>query len=305
MALGADWMMNSIKRLKTRRQTVTCNLAKTPAIKLIADTIIGAGNHDAGQRAAGVAYYALLSIFPLLLALVAIFGFFLPSLNLQDSLLTFVGNNIPGATNVLKDNIGGIIRLRGVMSILSILILFWSGSALFSAIILAVNRAWNINKSRRFFIRKASELGMVFATGLLFLLSLGASAAVTFLRATLNSPPADLSTIYILGRVIAFLLMFAVFLVLYKFAPNKKTDWSNIWPGALIATGLFELARTIFLIYVEKFANYQQVYGSLASVIILLVWIYYSSLIMILGAEFCCQFSLMRGAGKPFSGEVK
>ena len=269
-------------------------LLKIPIVQLIARTVEESGNHDAGQRAAGVAYYAIISIFPLLLGLIAVFGFFLPSLNLQDALLKFVGNNIPGATNILKDNIANVIRLRGVMSILSIVILFWSASALFSSISLAINRAWNISISRHFFIRKASELGMVFGTGILFLLSLGASSIITIMGSALNLPAADLIIVYISTKLAAFLLMFAVFLLLYKLLPNTKTYWRGVWPGALLAAILFELARTLFIFYLDNFANYQLIYGSITSIIILLVWTYYSALIMVLGAEFTFQYSRMR-----------
>ena len=269
-------------------------LLKIPIVQLIARTVEESGNHDAGQRAAGVAYYAIISIFPLLLGLIAVFGFFLPSLNLQDALLKFVGNNIPGATSILKDNIANVIRLRGVMSILSIVILFWSASALFSSISLAINRAWNISISRHFFIRKASELGMVFGTGILFLLSLGASSVITITGSALNLPTADLIIVYISTKLAAFLLMFAVFLLLYKLLPNTKTYWRGVWPGALLAAILFELARTLFIFYLDNFANYQLIYGSITSIIILLVWTYYSALIMILGAEFTFQYSRMR-----------
>jgi membrane protein len=228
------------------------------------------------------------------LGLIAVFGFFLPSLNLQDALLKFVGNNIPGATNILKDNIANVIRLRGVMSILSIFILFWSASALFSSISLAINRAWNTSISRHFFIRKASELGMVFGTGILFLLSLGASSIITIMGSALNLPASDLIIVYISTKLAAFLLMFAVFLLLYKLLPNTKTYWRGVWPGALLAAILFELARTLFIFYLDNFANYQLIYGSITSIIILLVWTYYSALIMILGAEFTFQYSRMR-----------
>ena len=286
-------MSRQIQILQTGIRNTKDRLLKVPVVQLIARTAEGAGNHDVVQRAAGVAYYSIVSIFPLLLGIIAVFGFFLPSVNLQDELLKFVGNNIPGATNIIKENIAGIIRLRGVMSILSIVILFWGASALFSAISLAINRAWDINKYRHFFIRKASELGMVFSTGILFLLSLGASTIVTLMRGIFNVPATNMGTIYVSGRLIAFLLMFTVFLLLYKLVPNTKTNWRNIWPGALLAAALFELARTLFIFYLENFANYQLIYGSITSIIVLLVWIYYSSFIMILGAEFTFQYSCM------------
>ncbi len=291
------WVMSrQIQRLHTGIQNGKLWLLKVPLIQLTVRTAEGAGNHDVGQRAAGVAYYAIISIFPLLLGLIAVFGFFLPSINLQEQLLKFVGNNIPGATNILKDNITAIIRLRGVMSILSIAILFWGGSALFGAISLSINRAWNVIKYRQFFIRKASELGMVFGTGMLFLLSLGASALVTLMRGVFNLPANNLSTVYLSGRVIAFILMFAIFLLLYKFIPNIKTHWRYVWQGALLAAILFELARTLFLLYLEHFANYQLIYGSITSIIVLLVWIYYSSFILILGAEFTFQYTRLKTA---------
>jgi membrane protein len=287
-------MANWIERWKVSLQSTKSYLLKIPVVQLIARTAEESNNHDAGQRAAGVAYYAIISVFPLLLGLIAVFGFFLPSVNLQSQLLTFVGNNIPGATNVLKDNIAGIIRLRGVFSILSVVILFWGASALFGAISLAINRAWNTSKSRHFFIRKASELVMLLGTGILFLLSLGASAIITITGDALNLPPADLVIVDISSKLIAFLLMFAVFLMLYKFIPNTKTRWQDVWPGALLAAFLFEVARTLFIFYLDNFANYQLIYGSITSIIILLIWIYYSSLIMILGAEFTFQYSRMQ-----------
>ena len=266
-------------------------LLQIPIMRVIISTIQESGNHDAGQRAAGVAYYAIISIFPLLLGLIAVFGFFLPSVNLQNAILNFVGDNIPGATNILKENISGIIRLRGVMSILSIVILFWGASALFGSISLAINRAWNINKNRHFFIRKASEIGMVFGTGMLFLLSLGTSTFITFLGSALNLPGRNAAVVYLGAKLIAFLLMLAIFLLLYKFVPNTKTHWHDIWAGAVLAAVFFEIARTLFIFYLEHFANYQLIYGTISSFVILLVWIYYSAFILILGAEFTFQHS--------------
>jgi len=298
--------VSHMQRVKAGLRNTKDRLLGIPVVQLIARTAEGAGNHDVGQRAAGVAYYSILSIFPLLLGLIAVFGFFLPSVNLQDELLKFVGNNIPGATNIVKENIAGIIKLRGVMSILSIVILFWGASALFGAISLAINRAWDINKHRHFFIRKASELGMVFGTGILFLLSLGASAIVTLMRGVFNLPKTDdLVTVYVIGKLIAFLLMFTVFLLLYKLIPNTKTNWRHIWPGALLAAVLFELARTLFIFYMENFANYQLIFGSITSIIALLIWIYYSAFIMILGAEFTFQYSRMRDSVTTASSRDK
>jgi membrane protein len=298
-------MVNQMKRLRARLQIVKDRLLKNSIVQLISRTIGGAGNHDISQRAAGVAYYALLSIFPLLLGLIAIFGFFLPSVNLQDELLNFFGKNLPGATEILRQNILSIVKLRGIMGVLSIVIFFWSGSTMFSAMSLAINRVWDIHRYRPFFIRKASELGMAISTGILFLLSLGASAIASILRGVSNLSTAEVVMSDVGSRLVAFLLILAVFALIYKTIPNIKTYWRYVWPGALFAAVLFEIARTLFIFYLEHFGDYQLIYGSIAAIIILLVWIYYSAFITILGAEFTFQYSRMHNSVTPESGAKK
>jgi membrane protein len=292
-------------QLKTDLQKAKDFLQKKPVIQLILRTAEGAGNHDVAHRAAGVAYYAFLSVFPLLLGLIAVFGYFLPSANLQEELLKFVADNIPGISSILEQNIDSIIELRGAAGVASIVIFFWGASAMFSAVHLAINRAWDISRYKSFFIRKARELGMVLSTGILFLLSLGASALISILRGVFDLPAANLIIVNIGSRVAAFLLIMAVFLLIYKTVPNIRTYWRNVWPGALLAAIFFEVARTLFVIYIENFANYQLIYGSIASIIVLLVWIYYSAFILILGAEFTYQLGRMRRPVDTGSGVDK
>jgi membrane protein len=287
-------MVNPVRRINIRLQRAKDRLLKIRLVKLISLTAAGSGNHDAAQRAAGVAYFAVLSIFPLLLGLIALFGVFLPALNLQDKLMTFVGDNLPGSIDIIRQNLTSIIKLRGILGVLSIIFLFWSGSTMFSAVSLAINRAWDISRNRPFFVRKSRELGMALGTGILFLLSLGASAVISILSRVPDMPESGLMIANVSSRLAAFLLMLAVFLLLYKLIPNTRTYWRNIWPGALLAAVLFEIARIVFIFYLENFANYQLIYGSIASIIILLIWIYYSAFIMILGAEFSFQYGRMR-----------
>jgi membrane protein len=298
-------MVNQITYVNARLRRLKEDLLKYAAVRLIFNTAQGLGNHDVSQRAAGIAYYSLLSLFPLLLGLIAVFGFLLPSFNLQDALLKVVASNSPGATDILKQNLVNIISLRGAMGTLSIVILFWSASAMFSAINLAINRVWEIRVYRPFFIRKASELAMVLGTGILFLLSLGASAFISILRGVFDLPVAKLIIVEVGSRLVAFLLILAIFLLLYKLIPNTKTHWRDIWPGALFAAILFEIARSLLVFYLGYFANYQLVFGSLASIIALLVWIYYSAFILVLGAEFTFQYGRRRYPVTTGSGSDK
>ena len=95
-------------------------------------------------------------------------------------------------------------------------------------------------------------------------------------------------------RLVPWSINIFIFLMIYRFAPNCKTYWRYIWPGALVAAILLEVSKGLFLWYLDNVAIYNQVYGSVASVIVLLFWIYVSALILILGAEIGAEHSRMR-----------
>ena len=261
-------------------------------IRLVVRTIQELGKDNASHLAAGVAYYAFLSLFPLLLGLIALFGLFLPAETIQKELFDFFEHNLPGAIDMLEQNIEDVIRLRGAIGAVSLVLLFWSASAMFGAISRTINRAYDVYRDRPFLVRKLRDITMALGTALLFLLSIGSTALFSIMRIT-DMP--ELSTFVDIGiRFLGFLFSFAIFLLLYKFIPNTKTFWRYVWPGALLAATFFEIAKTLFVFYLDHFASYELVYGSVASIIILLVWIYYSAFIIILGAEFSAEYGRMR-----------
>jgi len=174
----------------------------------------------------------------------------------------------------------------------SVLLLLWSASSVFSALGRAINRAWDVYRDRPFHVRKLRDVTMAVGVGGLFLLSMGATSAFSILESwhlPFVTGSADLGS-----RLLGFGFSLGIFLVLYKFLPNTRTYWRYIWLGAVVAAVLFETAKTLFVFYLARFANYESVYGSVASVIILLVWIYISALILILGAEVSAEYGRMR-----------
>jgi membrane protein len=285
------------RRVSDTFQWNRARLLAIPAVELMVRTVQELMADDATHMAAGVAYYAILSLFPLMLGLLAIFGLFLPSEAIKEELFDFFERNLPGAVDVLQQNIEDVIRLRGAVGVVSLVLLFWSASAMFGALSRAINRAWDIHRDRPFHIRKLRDLTMALGTGILFVVSVGATSALSILPAT------DLPVLGVAANVgarfFAFLSSLAIFLLLYKFIPNTKTYWRFVWPGALLAAILFEIAKSLFVLYLDRFANYELVYGSVGSVIALLVWIYVSAFIIILGAEFSAEYGRMRrGAGR-------
>ena len=286
-----------VKRFQIRAQQIQARLLKQPIILFIVTVFQEMGRDDGSTLAAALSYYAFLSLFPLLLGLIALLGLFLPSQDLQNVLLDYVGNNLPGSMDLVKQTISDIIRLRGALGLISILTLLWSGSSLFSAVSHAINRAWDVEKERFFLINKVRELGMTLAIGLLFLISLGVTA-VSSILAQVQFP--DIGLLISLGSyALTFILTLGIFLLIYKYIPNTGTEWRFIWPGAVVATVLFEIARHFFVFYIEHFGGYQLIYGSLGAIVILLVWIYYSAFILLLGAEISSELNHLRTRPKP------
>ena len=256
---------------------------------------------NATHMAAGIAYYAMFSIFPLLLATLAISGSILTFESLQADFMEFVTTNLPGSADLLEDNINQVVRFRGLLGTVGVLGLIWAAGTLFGAVSRSVNRAWNIHKDRPFHISKLLHIGMSALIGVLFILSATATSIIElFIHQPLSLGIVGIDLILNPGlgtiglRLIPWSLSLVIFLVIYRVAPNTKTYWKYVWPGAVVAAVLFEIGKGIFVWYLENLATHSLIYGSLTSVMALMLWIYVSSLVMILGAEISSEYSRVR-----------
>lgn len=246
------------------------------------------GQDRTGDMAAAIAYYILMSAFPLVLGLIGLLGLFLPSQSVQSSILDFFSTYLPGtASEVIISNIDAVIRIRGPLGVVGLFALLWSGSAVFSSINRFVNYAWGTT-ARPFHLRKLQDFALLLGTGLLFLVSQGV-AGFAVITTTIN-PPELGELLGLAGRFLAFVLAFLVFLLIYRFMPNTKVRWRDALPGAVLGAVLFEALRTLFALYLSMFGNYTDVYGPLASVIVFLVWVFVSAYVLILGAEFASEW---------------
>jgi membrane protein len=139
---------------------------------------------------------------------------------------------------------------------------------------------------------------MALGVGLLFALSF---SSATVVRTAESLSQYDVPVLGFLvqqiGQILlqgfSFVLVLMIFLLIYKFMPNTKTYWKYIWPGAVLGAVLFELAKNLFILYLER-STYQNIYGSITPVIVLLLWAYVSSLIVLAGAELSSEYGRMR-----------
>jgi len=251
------------------------------------------GADDATHLAAGVAYYAIFSLFPLLLGLLFILGLVVTSEGVQQDFVGFVTDNLPGSEQFVEETLDGVIRYRGVLAVGALIGLLWSASAVFGAISRAVNRAWDVHQDRPFYIAKPRQIGMALVVAVLFLISTSATSAINLLAGLNLGIPGQQMFLELAFRAFSWLMILSIFLLIYRFIPNCKTYWRYIWPGALAASVLLELSKLLFLWYLNNFASYSQ-FGTMASVMILLLWIYVSALIVILGAEISSEYGRMQ-----------
>lgn len=271
---------------------------KFPPIMLVYRTVQEMKHDDATHMAAGVAYYSILSLFPLTIGILAIFSPLLPADTVENAFLDFLRTYLPGSDDAFRENLEATGGLRSAIGIVSVLGMFWSASAIFGAISRAVNRAWDVHEDRPFYIDKVRHIAMAFSVGLLFLLSVTTTTLLQFVDTLAGDVGGmvqllERDAVNTVARVLPFLFSLTIFFMIYKYVPNTVTQWRYIWPGALLAALAFEVSKGFFLLYLDHFADFERVYGSLGSVVILLLWTYVSSLTLIIGAEFTSEYERM------------
>ncbi len=256
------------------------------------------GEHDAPHMAASVSYYAVISLFPLVLALSAIMGWIAGPESRQDELVDFFVDHLPGSEQFVRDTVQGAARYRETLGVVAAAALLLAASAVFGSITRVVNLAWGL-KDPPFYKSKPRQMTMALGVGILFM----ASVALTGVLQWAGSIEIEGRSITdILGgqvvaivlRIPAMLVSFSIFLIIYKYLPSVRVEWRDVWWGAVLAGALFELGKSLFLWYLENFARFEQLYGNVASVVVLMIWAYVSAIILILGAEVSSEYNRIR-----------
>ncbi|MDA1097308.1 MAG: YihY/virulence factor BrkB family protein [Chloroflexi bacterium] len=267
------------------------HLESLPPFALVMDMIRHFGSHQVGDMAASVAYYGLFAIFPLFLGIIAIASFALDPVEVEEELLKLAALYLPGAEDVIKENIEQVFRVRGAIGIVAIVGLVWSASVLFGALTRVLDRAWGVAQTHAFHVAKLRSLIMVVSVAGLFILSLSSSTILQTADRLAVVDPFGLGGFLASGaRVVlqgsSLFGSIAMPMLLYRFAPSQHMPWRDVAPAALFAGIMFEIAKNAFLFYLSQFAQFDKVYGSLSLVVVLLLWLYISSMILIIGAEF-------------------
>lgn len=247
--------------------------------------------------AAAVSFYSLLTLLPLLLLAVAALGYVLQSSDKAYSyVMTFFNSIVPTSTFV-GEVLQGLVRARGVIGWVGILSLLWSGSQFFVTLQTALDGIWGAEKRTGYIRTRVKALVMVAVFGLLLVTSVAGSSAIDFVnRSSLGRYTAVSELLIVLAHVVSVVSAIGMFLTAYKLVPDTDVRWLPAISGAVFAGITWVIAKELYRLYLSHFANFSNLYGSLGSIIILILWIYYSSVIMIFGAELACVVE--RGTGE-------
>ena len=247
-------------------------------------------NEDSPNLAASIAFYALLSIFPLSLICLSFFGLFIKKYELSEGLALVLARYLPMQTDFIFGNLISISSSFGKVTTLSALLLLWAASGVFMPIQKALDRAWEIKVSRPWWRGQLVAAEMVLLVSILALISISLTGVNIFLEPLLRrlgwtQMPAPVDFV-LHGSVLlaSFGVTVLLFLLIYQRLPNRSLRIREVLPSALFAALFWEAARAAFTLLLPFF-NYKRLYGSIGMVAMLMSWIYISSLIMLLGAQ--------------------
>jgi membrane protein len=272
-------------------------------LRLLVETVREASHDHAKDLAAAIAFWAFFSIFPLLIGVFSLAGYFLQSSELQARIYEVVTDGFPGSSSLVRDNLEAVVQYRGTMSWVGIGGLFWTAGKGFGAITRAVNRALGAKRTHHFLLSKVRYFFMAVAVSILMITSIAITVALeivlelSFLT-RFGFEAVEVSRLE--SWALSFVLVFLIFALIYKLAPYVEVHWRQVLPGALLAAALFELVKAAFVLYLDRIADFEAIYGSLSSIIVLLLWLYLSALILVYGAE----YNIVRWKARPVATET-
>lgn len=249
------------------------------------------GYDDCMGMAAQIAYYMLLSTFPFFIFILSLLSALPVGRSLEPAIFESLSAQMPPeAASFVMDVVQYVLPTRsGGLTVMGALVSLWSGSMAVGAMITTINRAYNLRPRRNMFHQKMLAIGLTLSLSAILLVSAGIVLVgprlthTVFEALQLASPDNSLWTD--LRLVIAGLLALAAVGLLYYYAPEAHQKALHILPGTVTATLLWLAANFGFRLFIQNFGHYNTTYGSLAALVILMLWFWLTGFIFLLGAE--------------------
>lgn len=267
------------------------------------------------RLAAALAYYTLFSLTPLLIITIAIAGLLFGQQTAQDEILTQVDEMVgaDGAEMISTMIQNANRQLSGeIAALIGFVTLLVGATGVFGQLQDSLNIIWDVESRPgrsgivNYITKRLISFGMVVATGFLLLVSLVISAALAALSNYMSEAIPEWQLFAnVLDYVISFVIITLLFELLYVFVPDVKTSWKHVLPGAIVTAVLFTVGKSLIGLYLGR-SGVTSAYGAAGSLIIILLWIYYSAQVIFFGAEFAQVYALrVQGPVEPEDFAVK
>jgi membrane protein len=271
------------------------------------------GDDECAMRAASLSYYIVFALAPLLLLIILVASVFVDAETVRRTIQEqFAGMIGQDTANQVSAMIGAADEKqgKGLSSVLSTAALIFGATGAFMQLQSALNRAWEVEPDpnaggiKNFIFKRVLSLGMIMGIAFMLLVSLALSAVISAAGSALGSMLGGLGTVVqaVLDLVLSLSVVTLLFAAMFKFLPDGKIAWKDVWVGAFFTAALFTVGKFGIGLYLGR-SDPGQGFGAAASLAVLLVWVYYSSMILLFGAEFTQTWAVRRGSGiEPKAG---
>ena len=270
------------------------------------------------SMAAAISYYTFFSLPPLLFLLLLLLGTFIDPQDVQGAILQQIRDLMgPAGAEQVKIILAQADRSTNAFSVAAVVgfgVLIFGATTAFAELQASLNRTWAVEPDpargtiRNFLVKRVFSLGLVLVLAFLLLVSLALSAALLVFGNTVTRPlPGELSgpALQAVNQLISFGVITLLFAAMFKVIPDAEIAWRDVWTGALFTGVLFMVGKLLLGLYLGS-ADPGDVYGAAGSLAVIMIWVYYSSMIVLLGAEFTRAWAEQFGKGiVPTHGAVQ
>ncbi len=252
--------------------------------------LVGIYNSNDLTYASSIAYYALLSLFPFFLLAFSILGSVTANVQERTAILDFVLRYFPRQFEFVTTQLDALQQARLQLGVAGSLLMIWAAMGVFSAITSAVNNAWGVEKQPSYFKHKLMAFIMLVASSLLLLGGLLLVSAINVIEAkwfavVLVRTPGLFVLQHLALKWASTILFILVVGLIFYFVPNAKVRFRDVWVGAVLTGLLWRGALYGFSWYVRDMSRFNNVHGSIAAVVVFLIWVYTTAVLLLFGVE--------------------
>ncbi len=256
-------------------------------ILLCADAVNDFLGKNCQYIAGAIAFYTLFSMFPLVLAMVSIWGFFFGHEVEREVMAGQMAEVFPVSSDFIGQTMRGVVSAKTITGVVSVFLLIWASSAAFGAIRKGINAAWGVKRTRPFIRERLIDLGLASGAGILMVFLLFVTPMIGTVQVLVKAAFPNITYDFIANLITVVaspIVTFGTLLMLYKYLPNTEVSFRVVWLGALVASLAIDGATWGFIWYVNTFPVYNVVYGSIGAIMALLSWVYVLAIILLFGA---------------------